>query len=149
MIIWFRHFSAARKGLCITSSLIWRWLQFFPRSSILCWLNPNKVNQLLFMLNSRAPFSCPKHCWWRKYLIATKKIFIAAKIFPETIQVGRDVGCSVFGPRVPVAWADTISDLEQGPNYYNINDMIHWYMLLLICRPVINIVQKWLLHPPR
>ena len=32
-----------------------------------------------------------------------EKIFIVAKIFPWTIQVGRDVGYSVFAPRVPVA----------------------------------------------
>ena len=120
----------------------------------LCWLNPNKVSQLLCAHCTQAPFSCLKHCWWRKYLIAaTKKIFYCCKYFrprEDSKGLSRDVSCSVFPPRVRVACPDLISDLEPRHRMISIlNDMIHWYVLLLICSgPVINILPVWPPPPP-
>ena len=79
-----------------------------------------------------------------------KENILLLQIFPADVRtVSRDVSCSVFPPRVRVACPDLISDLEPRHRMISIlNDMIHWYVLLLICSgPVINILHKWPLPP--
>ena len=116
-------------------------------------IKPKQSEPVTLCALHSGPFSCLKHCWWRKYLIAaTKKIFYCCKYFrprEDSKGLSRDVSCSVFPPRVRVACSDLISDLEPRHRMISIlNDMIHWYVLLLICSgPVINILHKWPLPP--